>query len=173
MTNIINIANFFNNIDINDMNKLVLLLELMYKDGLLNTELLLNLIKALVLIFHLDNNNFDIYYNIFYYLYYDMNKKLCNILFDKMKEIKLESQVYLHDIQIENIIIAINNYIIDNHIMAKLEEKIIQLINTTIILQRLNQYISLNYRVKLYIYVLKNHITNNDLRKIIYYINAY
>lgn len=174
MVHIINITSFFNNyIDINNTKKLVKLLELMYKDTLINTEILLNLIKALVLIFHLDNDNYDIYYSILYYLYYDMNKNSRNHLFDKIKLINLSSQLQLDDNIIEDIIIATNIFIIDDFTLAKIEERIITFINIILIIQELNNNISLYYKIKLYQFIIKNYININDFNKIISYIKKY
>ena len=174
MKNILNITSFFNNcIDINNTVKLVNLLELMYKDMLINTEILLNLVKALVLIFHLDNDNYNIYYSILHYIYYDMNKITRNLFFEKINSINLSSQLQLDDNIIENIIIITNNYIIDNFTINCIEEKVIEFINIIIILQQLNCNISLHYKIKLYQYIIKNIIDINDFNKIISYIKKY
>ena len=61
----INIISFFDYIiDKEKSIKIANLLNYMYETKLLNTELLLNCIKALILIFYLDKNSFDMYQDI-------------------------------------------------------------------------------------------------------------
>ena len=144
----INITSFFDYIiDKEKSIKIANLLNYMYETKLLNTELLLNCIKALILIFYLDKNCFDIYYNILHYINNDMNKNIRELNFNKLKSIDLSHQLELNNNIVEDIIIYTNLYILANN--NNIDKMIIDLINLITNIQQLNT----TFEVKTFFYL--------------------
>ncbi len=144
----INITSFFDYIiDKEKSIKIANLLNYMYETKLLNTELLLNCIKALILIFYLDKNSFDIYYNILHYINNDMNKNIRELNFNKLKSINLSHQLELNNNIVEDIIIYTNLYILANN--NNIDKMIIDLINLITNIQQLNT----TFEVKTFFYL--------------------
>ena len=145
-------------------NKLFNYLEILYIKNYINDELLLNLIKAFVLIFYTYPNACDIYIKLFNSLSDEETIKLFNLL----KKIKLSYQMNMNENTINKIILAINNYIIINNNYNGL----LNVYNIYDII-RLNKKIVFNNKVQLYIILLKKNSTINDVRQILGLINNY
>jgi hypothetical protein len=139
-------------------------LELLYNKKYINNELLLNLIKAFVLIFYNNPNNCDIYLKLFKSLTEEENIKLFNLL----KKINLSYQVKMDEYTINKIILAINNYIINNNTF----DGLLNVYNIYDII-RLNKKIVFNNKIQLYIILLKTNSSINDVRQTLGLINKF
>lgn len=139
-------------------------LELLYNKKYINNELLLNLIKAFVLIFYNNPNNCDIYLKLFKSLTEEENIKLFNLL----KKINLSYQVKMDEYTINKIILAINNYIINNNTF----DGLLNIYNIYDII-RLNKKIVFNNKIQLYIILLKTNSSINDVRQTLGLINKF
>ena len=172
MKSIIALFNYVINND--DSIKLNILLDNMLKDNILSKELYLNLIKGLVLIFHLDNTLFSFYYNILNYiiLYNNNNNNNNNNniknIFNKLNNIDLSYQLKLDDNIIEKIIIYTNQYLIKDFTLDKLENKLITLVNMITIIKQLN--ISTELKINIYLQNIRN---TNDIFSIMTIIKKY
>jgi hypothetical protein len=94
--------------------KLLLLLDNMYKDDILDEELVLNLIKGLVIIFYIDSHFYELYYEILHYFYNNTDDVFKNKIINTIKYIDLSKQFILDDIIIDKIIINTNNFFIQS-----------------------------------------------------------
>ena len=175
MNNTSEITSLFNYIINNkDSVKIVTLLNKMLEGDIINEEIFLNLIKALILIFHLDISYFDIYYKLFCYILYKMNEEIQVLLFDKIKKLNLSEQIYLSDYLIENIIIYTNKYIIQNFIIdSMIDMKIMEWINIINIIGKCNTSIYMKCYIYLYIIKQKNKVTIMEVNTIINTINKF
>ena len=148
----INIKSFFINIlEIDETVKIDNILNLMYLNNLLNTELLLNIIKALVLIFYLDKNNFIIYYTILEKINNFINSDVRDNCFNNLKKLNLSQQFKLDSDIIDDIIIYTNQYILLHY--NNLEKMLIELTNLICVIQKLNTNIYI--KSSIYLCVLK------------------
>lgn len=171
MKNISDISSLFNYL-VNDTqsSKLVNILNQMLESNLLNEELYLNLIKGLILIFHLNKDCVELYYNIFHYIYYKMDDKARNVLFIKLKIIDLSKQVELSDTTIENIIIYTHNFIITD--IDCIDKTITQWIKVIMATNRITT--STEFKISIYLYIIKNpNIISADINTITNVINRY
>jgi hypothetical protein len=154
------------NIILNEEQKNILFnyLETLYIKNYINNEILLNLIKAFILIFYTYPNTFDIYIKLLNSLSEEEIIKLFNLL----KKIKLSYQMNMNENTLNKIIFAINDYIIINNNFNGLLN--VYNIYDTI---RLNKKIIFNNKVQLYIILLKKNSTINDTRQILGLLNKF
>ena len=157
-------------ITLNDIQKQDLFnyLELLYLNNNINDEILLNLIKYFLLILDNNKNHIDIYINILKSL--SISKEDARKIFNLFKKIDLSYQMNISESTIIKIIMAINSYIIhnynnDNDILLNVYN-----IYDTI---RLNNKLSFQNKVKLYIICLKHNSNILDVRQIIGIINKF
>ncbi len=143
-------------------NKLFNCLEILYIKNYINDELLLNLIKAFVIIFYNNPNNSDIYIKLFNSLSEEETTRIFNLL----KKIDLSYQMKIKESIITKIILAINNYILNNNNYNGL----LNVYNIYDII-RLNKKIIFNNKVQLYIILLKTNCSINDVRQTLGFIN--
>ena len=158
--------NLFNDIINNESNtKLEILLNVMLEKKILNEELYLNLIKCLVLI--LNNNNFNIYYNIIHHVTFNMSIILQNQIFNIFKSLQLSKQFEVDDKLIEKIIITTHHYIENSN--NYIEEILINLCDIIKLVRTINvsTYLQLCIYIQ-YMKCLNKHqsITINDINKI-------
>lgn len=139
-------------------------LELLYNKKYINDELLLNLIKAFVLIYYNNPNNCDICLKLLKSLSEEENLKLFNLL----KKIKLSYQMKMSENIVNKIILAIDNYIINNTTFNGL----LNVYNIYDII-RLNKKIVFDNKIQLYIILLKTNSSINDARQILGLINKF
>jgi len=151
--------------------KIVKLLDQMTKCNILSTELYLNIIKALILIFHIDKNLFNVYYDILNYInnnfYNDTLYKICV----KLNSIDMSYQLELSEQIIENIIIYTNIFIMKDFTMDILENKLIFLLNLITTLQQL--HISVDLKINIYINIIKNNTNMTDISMILSLVKKY
>ena len=158
--------NLFNEIINNESNtKLNNLLNIMLDKKILNEELYLNLLKCLVLI--LNNNNFNIYYNILHHITFNMSLILQNQIFNIFKSLQLSKQFDVDDKLIEKIIITTRDYIENSN--NYIEEMLIDLCNVIKLVQTIN--LSTHLQLSIYIQYMKcieknQNITINDINRI-------
>jgi len=160
-------------------NNIIELLNQMMEDNILNEELYLNLVKALVLIFHLNKNNYNIYYNLFYHIIHKMNKTLKKNCFNKLKTLKLSKQLVLSDTLIENIIIFTHHYILNNTMnkykknedVKIIDKVLIDWINIICLIQQLK--ISFELKIYYYLYIIKHPVSTSDINTLINSINFF
>lgn len=145
-------------------NELFNYLEILYIKNYINDEILLNLIKAFILIFYNNPNDYDIYIKLLNSLSEEETIKLFNLL----KKIKLSNQMNMKENTINKLIFAINNYIITNNSFNGL----LNVYNIYDII-RLNKKIIFNNKVQLYIILLKKNSTVNDTRQILGLLNNF
>lgn len=145
-------------------NNLFNCLEILYIKKYINDELLLNLIKAFVLIFYNNPNNCDIYLKLLTSLSEEKTLKLFNLL----KKINLSYQMKMHENTINKVILAINNYIINNNTF----DGLLNIYNIYDII-RLNKKILFNNKIQLYIILLKTNTSINDVRQTLGLINKF
>ena len=146
---------FYSLIDKKDIVILLKLVNELYKKNILNEELILNLIKAFVIIFYIDKNNYQIYYNLFEY--FNLNKKFSNKLFKILKKIDFSIQINISQKVIDKIIIITNYYIIN--IKKENYEKHLSLLYDILFLV-VNINASINFKINLYLYLIKYSIKN-------------
>lgn len=155
-----NISSLFNYlITPSQSNKLVYLLNQMLENHLLTEELYLNLIKSLLLIFHLNKDCFDIYYNILHHISFNID------IIKTLYSIDLSKQVDVIDTVIEDIIISTHNYIVSNYSFPNPNDKIIEWINIIHSINKLDT--SLNFKISFYLYIIKHSIDINPIINII------
>ena len=174
-------------------NNIIELLNQMMEDKILNEELYLNLVKALVLIFHLNQNNYNIYYNLFCHIIHKMNKTLRKNCFNKLKTLKLSKQLELSDTLIEDIIIFTHHYILNNTMKNKhmnqstsvldenyghnneeiktIDKVLIDWINIICLIQQLK--ISFELKIYYYLYIIKHPVSTSDINTLINSINFF
>ncbi len=142
--------------------KILNCLENLYIKKYINDEILLNLIKSFVIIFYNDPNLSDIYSNLFNSLSEEETNKLFNLL----KKINLSYQTKLSETLINRIILAINYYIINNNNY----DGLLSVFNIYDII-RLNKKVKFHNKIQLYIILLKNNSSINDVRQTLGLIN--
>jgi hypothetical protein len=145
-------------------NKIFNCLEILYIKNYINDELLLNFIKAFVLIFYNNPNNCEIYVKLLKSLSEEEAMKLFNLL----KKINLSYQMKINENIVNKIILAINNYIINNSTF----DGLLNVYNIYDII-RLNKKIIFNNKIQLYIILLKTNNSINDVRQILGLINKF
>lgn len=139
-------------------------LEDLYIKNYINNEILLNLIKSFVIIFYNNPNTSYIYSNLLNSLSEEEKYKLFSLL----KKIDLSYQMKLNEITITKIILAINNYIINNNSY----DGLLNIYNIYDII-RLNKKITLYNKIQLYIILLKNNSSINDVRQTLGIVNKF
>jgi len=139
-------------------------LETLYIKNYINDEILLNLIKAFVLIFYTYPKTCDIYIKLLNSLSEEETVKLFNLV----KKIKLSYQMNMNENTVNKIIFAINNYIIINNNYEGLLN-VFNIYDTI----RLNKKIIFNNKVQLYIILLKKNSTISDTRQILGLLNNF
>ncbi len=144
--------------------KLFNILEKLYINNHINDEILLNLIKAFILIFYHNPEYCNIYENIFNNLSEEETTKLFNLI----KKIKFSNQIHIDEKIINKIILAINNYIINNN-----NNNILFNIYNIYDIIKLNKKISFQNKIQLYIILLRNNATIFDVRQSISMINKF
>ncbi len=149
----------------NQKNNIINCLESLYKNNYINTEILLNLIKAFVVIFNINSDYSDIYYNILNKLT-DKEKEFISL---NIKKIKLSNQTLLTNYTINKIIYSINTYIINNYNNINTIDIFVYLFNVYEIINNYN--ISLHNMIQLYIIVLNNNTSIHDLKQLSIYLN--
>jgi hypothetical protein len=145
-------------------NNILNCLEDLYIKKYINDEILLNLIKSFIVIFYNNPNISYIYSDLFNSLSEEEKNKLFNLL----KKVNLSYQTKMQENTINKIILAINNYIINNNNYNGLLN--IYNIYDTI---RLNKKITFNNKVQLYIILLKNNSDINDVRQTLGLVNKF
>jgi hypothetical protein len=142
-------------------------LELLYINNHINDEILLNMMKAFIVIFYNNSNDCSLYCNLFNNLSKEETIKIFNLI----KKIKFSNQLNIDEIIINKIILTINNYI---NINKKINSFNLLLtlynIYDTI---RLNKKISLNNKIQLYIILLRNNSNLLEVRQSIAMINKF
>lgn len=152
--------------------KLLKIIDKLYKKKILNEEIILNLIKAFVIIFYLEKDSFYQYYDLLIFL--NKNKKFSNKIFKKIKNLNLKKQFNYSSNTIDKIILSINNYI--KKIPNKEYEYYLNILNEIVSIV-LNIETSNNFRVNMFLFYL-NKVNSNllnikDLEEIKYTINKY
>jgi hypothetical protein len=135
-----------------ESNKLLDLLHLMYTKKILNDELTLNLIKALVLILYMNKDNYSVYYQLLNYITFDMNKKIRKNILTQLECLDLSIQLNLNEKCIDKIIINTNILFLNSQQIdiQKLLELWIEVINTTNLIKS-----SVPFKIGLYIHFIK------------------
>ena len=132
---------------------LLKLIDELYKKNILNEELILNFIKAFVIIFYLDNTHYEIHLNLFEYI--NSNHKKYINLFYLIKKINFSLQVYISQRIVDKIIIITNYYIVN---VVKIDyDKYINLLYD-ILLTVYEIDASVEYKINLYLYLLNPEI---------------
>ena len=88
--------------------KLLQLVNLMYEKKILDEELTLNLLKALILILYINKDNYDVYYELLTYITFNMNKKFRKYTISKLQNLDLSLQFNLDEKFVDKIIINTN-----------------------------------------------------------------
>ena len=94
--------------------KLLKIIDLLFKKNILNEELVLNFIKAFVIIFYLNPDYFNDYYKILNNIAFKMKIPINKDILKKLKQMKFSNQIYLSNFIIDKIIITTNTFIIEN-----------------------------------------------------------
>ena len=145
-------------------------LEKLYINNYINDEILLNLIKAFIVIFEKNNKYSNIYINILSSLSEEENIKIFNLI----KKIKFSYQMNMTEQTINKIILVINNYIVTTQ---QIDPKghIINILNVYNIYDiiRLNKKISFQNKIQLYINLLRQHSNIIETRQIIILLNKF
>ncbi len=145
-------------------------LEILYIKKLINEEILLNLIKAFVLIFYNNPEHCNIYLKIFN----SLSEEETSNLFKLLKKVNLSYQMKMSESIINKIILTINSYIINNYNNNNINYYNI-LMNVYNIYDtiKLNKKITLNNKIQLYIVLLKNNSNISDVRQILGIVNKF
>ena len=169
MNEISSVLDYF---DLDKNNKLIKLLNQLVENEILNEELYINLVKALVLLFQLNKNNYNIYCNIFSYIVTKMDNKVLSNCFNKLKTVKLAKQLVLSDIFIEDIIIFTHEYILNNitHKLA-IDKVLIDWINIIYLIQQLK--LSFELKIYYYLYIIKHPLNTYDINILVHLINFF
>jgi hypothetical protein len=151
-------------------------LEKLYINNYINDEILLNLIKAFIVIFEKNNKYCYIYINILSSLSDEENIKIFNLI----KKIKFSYQMNMTEQTVNKIILVINNYItpqIDpsGHNNNNNINYIINILNVYNIYDiiRLNKKISFQNKIQLYINLLRQNSNIIETRQIIILVNKF
>lgn len=83
-------------------------------DNVLNTEIVLNIIKILVLVFYIDKNNYTIYYE--YLLLLQKNTNDINFIVKKLNSYNLDFQMNIKKNNVNKIIILIHQFLTNTKI---------------------------------------------------------
>ena len=145
-------------------NNILNCLEDLYIKKYINDEILLNLIKSFVIIFYNNQTICDVYSNLLNSLSEEEKTKLFNLL----KKVNLSYQTKMQENTINKIIMAINNYIINNNNFNGL----LNIFNIYDII-RLNKKITVHNKIQLYIILLKNNCDINDVRQTLGILNKF
>ncbi len=145
-------------------NNILNCLEDLYIKNYINDEILLNLIKSFVVIFYNNHAVSDIYSKLLNSLSEEEKIKL----FSLFKKVNLSYQIKMQEYTINKIILAINNYIINNNNYNGL----LNVFNIYDII-RLNKKITFHNKIQLYIILLKNNSSINDVRQTIGILNKF
>jgi len=140
--------------------EIINILNIMYKKKYLSLEIILNLIKAFILVIYIDTNNYDIYIQYFDHILNIMNDVDRDYILYKINSLELENQKYLSDKVIENIII-------ETHNLLKLDTNKNDLLLLLIeIIKYTNQIkYSLEYKVNIYTQFIKECINYYNTNK--------
>ena len=146
------------------------ILELLYTNNNINEEILLNLMKAFVVIFYNNPSHCCIYIELFDKLSKEETIKLFNLI----KKIKFSHQIHIGESLINKIILTINSYIINNY-NNNINSNFNMLLNIFNIYDiiKLNKKISFQNKIQLYIILLKNNANILDVRQSIALINKF
>ena len=166
MKDTFDISSAFNMINEEERYTFLNCLENLYKTNIINTEILLNLVKAFIYIFELNPEYVNIYCDILIKLSSDEKTKIFNLI----KKINLSKQTSLDEYIIEKIISSINKYIINNYKKLNNYELLSNIYNIYDIIHKYNK-INLKNKIQLYIVLLNSNISINDTRQIIIYLN--
>jgi hypothetical protein len=145
------------------------ILELLYTNNNINEEILLNLMKAFLVIFYNNASHCCIYIELFDNLSKEETIKLFNLI----KKIKFSHQIHIGESLINKIILTINSYIINNINSNYNSSNFNMLLNIFNIYDiiKLNKKISFQNKIQLYIILLKNNANILDVRQSIALIN--
>jgi hypothetical protein len=149
-------------------------LEKLFINNYINNEILLNLIKAFILIFEKHNEYCNIYVNILSSLSDEENKKIFNLL----KKIKYSNQLNMTKHTVNKLILVINNYIVATQQidpLGNINNYYINILNVYNIYDiiRLNKKMSFENKIQLYIISLKKNINMIEVRQIIILLNKF
>ena len=147
------------------------ILELLYTNNNINEEILLNLMKAFIVIFY----NNDSHCNIYIELFDNLSKEETIKLFNLIKKIKFSHQIHIGESLINKIILTINSYIINNYNSLNYNNNFNMLLNIFNIYDiiKLNKKISFQNKIQLYIILLKNNANILDVRQSLALINKF
>lgn len=137
-------------------------LEKLYINNYINNEILLNLIKAFIVIF---NNNPEYSY-IYSKLFDNLSKEETVKLFNLIKKINFSHQMNMDENTINKLILTINHYIIHNN----KADVLFNIYNIYDII-KLNKKLSFDNKIQLYIVLLKNNANILEVRQSIALIN--
>ncbi len=145
-------------------NNILNCLEDLYIKNFINNEILLNLIKSFVIIFYNNPNTSNIYSELLTSLSEEEKYKLFNLL----KKVDLSYQMKLNETIVNKIILAINNYILNNNSY----DGLLNIFNIYDVI-RLNKKITFHNKIQLYIILLKNNSSINDVRQTLGMVNKF
>lgn len=137
---------------------LLKIIKSLYNKKIINEEIILNIIKVLVIVLHIDKKAYDNYYKLLVFL--NENEKASNKIFKKLKLIDLRLQFNLPIKIVDKIIICINEYIIkikDNEYFKYLN--IFNEVLTSIIYMN----VSIEYKINLFLYLIKNSFNKKKI----------
>ena len=138
--------------------KLLIIINNLYKKKILNEKLILNIIKAFVIIFYLNKDAFNNYYNLLVYL--NNNEFISNKIFKKIKLIDLQLQFELPIKIVDTIIIVLNNFILE---ITESEYNIKINMLYDILTSVMYTHASIEYKIKLFLYFLKESKERNKI----------
>jgi hypothetical protein len=147
--------------------KIFTILDSLYINNHINEEILLNLVKAFVVIFYNNPEHCNTYAQILENLSEDDTFKIFNLI----KKIKFANQIHIDEKTINKIILAINNYIIKNY--NNNNYNILLNVYNIYDLIKLNKKISFQNKIQLYIVLLRNNANIIDVRQSIALINKF
>ncbi len=155
-------------LDENIKHNIVNILQELFVNDIINTELLLNMVKAFILIFNSNPENAKIYYDILNNIPLDQKRKI----FGYYKKIKLINQVNLNTYMVEKTIYYVNNFIINNYNKLKNDIILMTLYNLYDIISKCNKFPP-TIKLNLYHIAVKHNINVTELRQIITYMNKF
>jgi hypothetical protein len=166
----LNIASIFDTVllDVNMRHNIVKTLEELYKNDIINTELLLNMVKGFILIFNSNPSHSIIYCDILNNIQLEQKKKIFNCY----KKIKLSYQTKLNEYMIEKTIYYINNFVINNYNKLKNDIILMSVYNFYDIISKCNKIPTI-LKIHLYHITLKHNINTQDLRQVITIMNKF